>query len=68
MNSVFLTGAGSATAREIATASKNGGKRGIAIRNGIVDWLSSVGEPSALSDFLKDPRAAYFTSPTPKTK
>lgn len=30
MNSVFLTGAGSATAREIATASKNGGKRRIA--------------------------------------
>lgn len=63
MNSVFLTGAGSAAARKIATASKDGGKRRSAIRNGIVDWLSSVGEPSALSDFLEDSRASFFGVP-----
>lgn len=63
LNSVFLTGEGSATARKIAAASNNGGKRRTAIRNGIVDWLSSVGEPYGLSDFLQDPRAAFFGVP-----
>jgi hypothetical protein len=63
MNSVFLTGEGSATARKIATASKDGGKRRSAMRNGIVDWLSSVGGASGLSDFLEDPRASFFGVP-----
>lgn len=63
MNSVFLTGEGSATARKVAAASNNGGKRRSAIRNGIVDWLSSVGEPSAISDFLNNSRASFFGEP-----
>ncbi|MEC3853457.1 hypothetical protein [Paenarthrobacter ureafaciens] len=63
MNSVFPTGAGTAKAREIATASTNAGKRRLALRNGIVDWLSSVGEPSGLSDFVDDPRASFFGVP-----
>jgi hypothetical protein len=60
MNSVFLTGTGSAAAREIAAASRNVGKRRVGIRNAIVDWLNSVGEPAELSDFLGDPRGSFF--------
>jgi hypothetical protein len=63
VNSVFLTGTGSATAREIAVASNNVGKRRIAIRNGIVDWLNSEGGPSDLSAFLADPRGSFFGVP-----